>query len=338
MEKIETLLNRDLGRPMDTPKKVNRSAREIPAQTISSLEDGEFTAEMIETLAKQFPIFYYRSCITIHGNWPAIEITRIGGYKNVHQNANGSVEIYYSAIDNTKMNTICEGLRGTQTPFHFSQTSTDRTFRWQKMITKETLAQVRAEMEPLAQQLTNLPIYGYVNLWVARVPWGATYLVLDLHPLAIKTEDVDKVISILSMCTPTQYVERRANYLQEQIKEESARQARSAQYTAEAKAAREQQKAMLDALKPQIAHLPESNDVKVGILVKAASNVGESTAWFTFVRLDGNGSFGRVKISTARSDRPSLDGLEWKERKQMTREELRLHGYRVIQAAQRRAA
>lgn len=123
MKKIETLLNIDTNAKFDTPKKLNRSSKAILPQTVEQLEDGIFTSEMIKELAKSYPVYRYRTCITVHGLWPEVERTRIGGYKNVHQNQNGSVEIYYSAIDKEKINRIREGLEGTGTAWRYSESS-----------------------------------------------------------------------------------------------------------------------------------------------------------------------------------------------------------------------
>lgn len=131
MKKIETLLNIDTNAKFDTPKKLNRSSKLIAAETVEQLEDGIFTTEMIKELARQYPVYRYRTCITVHGQWPEIERTRIGGYKNVHQNQNGSVEIYYSAIDKEKINRIREGLEGTGTAWRIKklQKQWDQTFK-----------------------------------------------------------------------------------------------------------------------------------------------------------------------------------------------------------------
>ena len=57
MKKIEELLNIDLGRKFDTPKKLNRSTSQVRSEIVDELEAGSFTSEMIAELRKDYPIF-----------------------------------------------------------------------------------------------------------------------------------------------------------------------------------------------------------------------------------------------------------------------------------------
>lgn len=82
-----------------TRKVLNRSTKQIPNEYIKSIESGNVTSLMLEELNKIVPVYIYKTCITIHGNLPQIGISYIGGYKNVIQNGNGSIEFRYSAID-----------------------------------------------------------------------------------------------------------------------------------------------------------------------------------------------------------------------------------------------
>jgi len=91
----------------DTPKKLNRSTKKIPMTVIQLIEGGDTSIEMIEKLSKDFPVFIYKSCITIHGIFDT-KTTGVGGYKNLRLNQNGSLEILYSAIDNQKIKGINE--------------------------------------------------------------------------------------------------------------------------------------------------------------------------------------------------------------------------------------
>lgn len=328
MKKIEELLNLDLGHKFDTPKKLNRSRKEIPADIIESLEAGNFTAEDIQTLSRKFPIFRYRTCITVHGSWPAVSITRIGGYKNVHQNQNGSVEIYYSAIDREKIKHIYNVIKaqGPANPWRYSENSTSRNFYIQKPITRETLQQVRAELEPLGKRLAELPIYGYLNLYVAQTPWGQSFLVLSLHPLAIPQEQVSKLIFELTG------LDEAGQKAALEAKEEQERQEKIKieetlkRYREEGERQKAEAEKKRSELIPQIEHLEKCNDIKRGILVKVSSGVssygGRKEPEFIFYRYDGPGAFGRVKISTARSANYNLKGLDWQEAKQRTKEEL----------------
>ena len=83
----------------DTPKKLNRSEVNVPETFINDIEGGAITSSSLKELNKLVPIFVYKTCLTIHGNLGEIGRTYLGGYKNIHQNKNGSLEVKYNAID-----------------------------------------------------------------------------------------------------------------------------------------------------------------------------------------------------------------------------------------------
>ena len=350
MKKIEELLNIDLGRKMDTPKKLNRSAKDIPAEVIDNLEAGKFTAEMIRDLAGGqdgaglfgqqrgggYPIFYYRTCITIHGNWPEISRERIGGYKNVIQNGNGSVEIRYSAIDTGKIKEIIKGLRADRRrPWNYSENSNGRSFDLMEAVTRETLPAVRAKLEPIAREVAELKIYGYLNLYIAQTPWGQSYLVLSVHPLAVPADEVRATILALTGNTEEEQQAREAEKATKDAQDEAERKEASKRYDEERKAQEAAREAKRAELTPQIAHLTECNDVKRGILVKVSKPDAyrtDSRPEFIFIRYDGPGAFGRVKVSSARSEQFDLEGLQWKESRQRSAEDLKaLTGFRLAE-------
>lgn len=324
MKKIEELLKLDTRAKFHTPKKLNRSSKLITAETVEQLEDGIFTSEMIDQLAGEYPVYRYRTCITVHGIWPEVSRTRIGGYKNVHQNQNGSVEIYYSAIDKEKINRIREGLQGTGTAWTYSESSTGRNFHIMKAITKETLQSIREELEPLGKELAEMNIYGFINLYVARTPWGQAYLVLSLHPLAIPETEVSKLILKLSGQPSWEaYEQTRAAYKAQQ--EEDRRQREQEYEATRQRIAAEQAKAKQELetrYRPQVAHLKECRDLSKGILVGIATSSTTPQIQFVFYRKDGNGSFGRVKYSKALSPVLNAKELQWKEMKQAPEAEI----------------
>src|SRR5690606_35982288 len=224
MKKIEELLKLDMRATFDTTKKLNRSALEIPAHVIDALEAGEFTAESIAELAGTYPIFRYRSCITVHGRWPAVSIERIGNYKNVHQNACGSVEIFYSAIDRAKIEQIRAGIRGVQTNFRYSESSTGRVFQMAEPVTRETLPALRAKFQPIAERLASLNIYGHINLYIGQGLWQ-TFLCLDVVPLAIPADQVQTLILELCGMDLSTWAYKYNKYLSACIEEENQRKA-----------------------------------------------------------------------------------------------------------------
>lgn len=338
MKKIEELLKLDMHAKFDTPKKLNRSSLEIPARVIDSLEAGEFTAESIAELAGTYPIFRYRSCITVHGRWPAVSIERIGNYKNVHQNACGSVEIFYSAIDRAKIEQIRAGIRGVQTNFRYSESSTGRVFQMAEPVTRETLADLRAKFQPIAERLAKLNIYGHINLYIGQGLWQ-TFLCLDVVPLAIPADQVQTfILELCGMDAATWTAARAAKDAEEQAEE----QHRQAEREAYARERLEQKNALLAKYeaeyKPKIAHLSECNDITRGVLVKVFTTVTNELQ-FAYYRMDGKGSFGRVNWSKAISTEfvPDLSGLEFKAQKQKPLAEFKLQNFRLLQPLKKAA-
>jgi hypothetical protein len=99
---------------LDT-KKINNRAPEIVhagEAFLDALASDGLTLEMIEALqAKGTPIFKYKTQLTVHGLFPDDVVTRVGGYKNVAINENGSMGIRYNAIDFDKKKRLMESLR-----------------------------------------------------------------------------------------------------------------------------------------------------------------------------------------------------------------------------------
>lgn len=322
MKKLEELLNIDLGRKFDTPKKLNRSNKQVPEQIVNDLEAGKMTSEMLQKLSGNFILFYYRSCVTVHGNWPDVAIERIGGYKNINQNKNGSLEIRWSAIDAEKTRSIADGLKGISSKFYFINNSTDRLFRWTEAVAKETFNEIRAKMQPVAERLAALPIYGYINLYSSPTLWGGVVLVLDVHLLAVLETDVYRTILALANMDSDKYDAVRESYL-EQEKERTEKYQREATARKEAGEAKKKELEQLlnDVYKPQVVGLKQVKAFGNKTLVTIQYARLDDKIKFLFLKKDSGGSFGRIKVSRAIGDTLSLEGLQWKEMKQVKEEE-----------------
>lgn len=304
MKTIDTLLKTTTG-TFDTRKVLNRSDKPIPGDIIERLEDGIFTTEMIDQLAEKFPVFRYETCITIHGAWEQINTRRIGGYANVIQNKNGSVEIRYSAIDSEKVNKANEMFRAAGRGCRINTTSSDRTIQFSKSITKETYETTLSGYKEIASRVSGVNFYGMVQIFVAQA-WGIKYLVLEITPLAIPENSVsDFVLAVLGTdqsgydamveATAKENAERDA-----EIAKAAAIREQKAQKTREA----------VQELAIKIAGLQECTDPTSGVIVKATSTP-DGKPVFVFYR-GSKGSFGRIK--TERASSTSLDAdLEWKE-------------------------
>lgn len=326
MKALEVLLKTTTN-GFDTRKVLNRSSVTIPSDVIENLEDGVFTTEMIDKLAETLPVFRYQTCITIHGAWNHIGNRRIGGYANVIQNKNGSVEVRYSAIDTEKVKKINEMFRAAGKGCRINTTSSDRAIQFSKTVNKENYQSVLEAYNAIAKRISEVNFYGTVQIYTAAA-WGVTYLVLEISPLAIPETSVnDFVLAVLGTS--------RAEYdalVEAQNIENAKREAEFAQ----AAQVREQRalkiKEAIAETEKQILHLRECTDPTRGTLVKASnSNSAEINPIFVFYRAT-KGSFGRLKIDKAISQTFTQD-LQWQEFKQIKPAEFEMFskGCRLVQ-------
>jgi len=101
----------------DKARRVLNVAPDKPANvTANELEDG-MTLEALQGIG--VPVLRYSTQITIHGLIPAFDDTkRVGGYRNLIRNGNGSVGVKYGAIDAAKKDLIARSARATGGKWH----------------------------------------------------------------------------------------------------------------------------------------------------------------------------------------------------------------------------
>lgn len=134
MEKIETLLKIETDN-YATPKKLNRSDRQIPQHVLDQIRSGNVTCEMLDQVSATVPVFKYKTCITLHGHFNLGPVMpRIGGYANILKNQNGSLEVRYNAIDLAKKQRIAQVLRDCKADFRFSIDSQGTEFYSQTQV------------------------------------------------------------------------------------------------------------------------------------------------------------------------------------------------------------
>jgi hypothetical protein len=336
MEKIEVLLKKDLSSSFDTPKKLNRSNKTIDQSVIDQIENKEFTCENIASLALNFPIFKYRTCITIHGLWPQLTVSRIGSYKNVIQNNNGSVEIRYSAIDTKKIYSVAEKLRAIKSNFRFQENSSERGFYWMLPIkTKEDLLLAQTKMKPIAEKLTSLKLYGHVSLYTAR-DFFTNYLVLALIPLALPANMVEPLTLELTGMNAIDLQTKLAEHAELERIENDRRKIENEIYAKDQKEKKEKLIERANEVRKAILHLNECNDITKGTLVKVYYDQTTDKLRFVYYRQIGKGSFGRIKYAKAFTDSytEQLESLTWNEQKQKMQSEFNLKEFRLFQKTQ----
>lgn len=279
----------------DTPKKLNRSSTDVPSEFIEAIEAGEVKSEMIKKLEKNFPIFTYQSCLTIHGNLPTIERSRIGNYKNLIQNKNGSLEIRWSAIDYQAKKSVAKCLRfadkwaareNSQTGIYFEKT--ERTESRQEAL--ELIQTMRKECEAI-----NIDGFTAKMFVTGYSYFGRFYVILTVLPYAINIEPLELIQKLTGL---------EKQYFINKITEENEEQAKRAQ-------ASEQAKQISEAAKDQACEM-----IKTKKMVQISSEIGKAyivatvahnKPAFRFYRISSKGTFGRVIAETYLSFSPELD-------------------------------
>ncbi len=347
MERIETLLKHDMGSDFDTRKTLNRSGAKVPDNILEQIESGSFTCEMIDELAKKFPIFRYQTQITIHGEFDVTN-SRIGGYKNIFQNQNLSLGVKYSAIDTEKINKIREmldRLRIYGSPetdellglnknyFYFIQNSQHRVFRRSQKITKENADVLRAEYLALTNKIKEVSIYGYVDCYIMPRLYDGHDIILDVHPLAIPSSKVNELVYAMLNINEESYNEK-AELLdgiraKKKEKEDAEKEERNKRIEAKLKRRTE----FLEPYKAagdltEIGSLSETT-----MVCKFAVDEGTEPEFtfkeYAFYRIAGKGSFGKLKVQKALSATFDLASLKWEDYKQMKLAEIKIKGWVV---------
>jgi hypothetical protein len=345
MERIETLLKRDMGSEFDTRKTLNRSDIKVPDAILDQIESGSFTCEMINELAKTFPIFRYQTQITIHGQFDVTN-SRIAGYKNIFQNGNLSLGIKYSAIDTEKIEKIRELLDKVQprgagldsTYFYFLRDSQHRLFRRSKGLTKETFEGLKTEYMQLAEKIKEVSIYGYVDCYVTKHPFLGNQIVLDVHPLAIPNEKVMELVCALSNLTQEEYTEKAQKY--DEILAEKKRLRAIEEYEIKEKQKEFEERRSVFAKLFKTENFSESpvglsldNPVicKLNIKENAGCNPEFVFLEYVFYKIAGKGAFGKYKIQRGTSlvaDHTKVTNWEdYKQQKKLS--EIKLKGHEV---------
>lgn len=208
-----------------TPKKLNRSNKNLTTEEIDHIESGYLTSEFITKLSKKLPVFTYKTCITIHGNLPEIQRQYVGGYKNLIQNKNGSLEVRYSAIDNRLKKDIARFI----SPYGWNKREdSTKGIYFEKQCRTSDKAEALSILDTFKQEVENFKIDGllakvYVNGYVY---FGMYYVFFTICPLLIERNAIGIASDI-------------ANVTEEQLRaDEQAREQAEQQRNAEAEAAR----------------------------------------------------------------------------------------------------
>jgi hypothetical protein len=330
---VKSIMQSDAGH-FETPKKLNRSEKEVPADVVQEIEEGAFTSEALEKLASKLPVFRYKTCVTVHGVWPEITRQYIGNYKNVTPNNCGSLAIKYSAIDAGKRRHIADQLQRAGAAMRYSESSTANKFTRPARVTRETYAETRATLSAHMQRVLSVPFLGKAEVNLYSI-FGYYMLALEVSINCIAAENVQAITHALADMTPEQFTANAIVQTQKEEEEERESARRQEQYEADRAARLEKEAQEVQEKARQLAHMPPCCDPsKRGPLVKAAYSHTKGAAVFYFYRCEGEGSFKRVRHSTATAAELPADPntLQWKEQKQRKLNEIILKNYHLLTA------
>lgn len=151
-----------------------RRVLNVAPDTVAQIDAAQLEAGIeLEALADiGVPVFRYQTQITIHGKLPGFdESARIGGYRAIFRNANGSIGVRYLAIDGAKKSIIARATRAKRGEWFASVRSDGLTlnasFRYDQRA--EAIAFANAS-KPLAEM-----VYG--SLYGMALPYGAGFVV-----------------------------------------------------------------------------------------------------------------------------------------------------------------
>jgi len=183
-DKQQVFFNKYIGK-YDTPKKLNRSSKDVNGDFIDLLEDGTVTSRDILKQSQIVPIFTYKTCVTIHGNIPPVKISRIGGYKNIIQNANGSIEVRYSAIDNDLKAEL-----GSYLKDYSSQKNSTNGYYFERTIRTQVREDAIKEIKAQSDFVETFVCDGFkAKMFVSGLNvFGMYYVITTIIPLVIDTD------------------------------------------------------------------------------------------------------------------------------------------------------
>lgn len=178
----------------DKKNKLNRSEKIISTDVLDEIEVG-ISSERLAEITEDVPVFFYKTQITIHGNFPLLTNQYINGYKLLFQNQNGSVGVRYNAIDGYKKNVLMNAIKyNTETNWRYYHCSSQTLFYMQDRVeSKEEAVELSKKYNEIAKTIPNYA-KGMVDCYIGNDGWGRTYICMDLHLNIIPETSLDDYI------------------------------------------------------------------------------------------------------------------------------------------------
>jgi hypothetical protein len=172
----------------DTRKVLNLSKTSITTETLEAIEANGVTLEQLNDLG--VPVCKYKTQITLHGVFPELNAGRVGGYKCLVRNLNGSLGVRYIAVDHAKKHAVYSALHAEG--WHIQKNSSEyfAFFSFGVVTEKAELLKQVETLKEKSKTLNTALFYGSLRVTAYGLPYGGYYsaLVLDLGCLPAGNE------------------------------------------------------------------------------------------------------------------------------------------------------
>lgn len=231
----------------DTRKVLNRSEKEIPQTVLDEIEADGISSERLETLG--VPVFKYKTQVTVHGHFPAVDGGYIGGYKHLIRNDNESVGVRYGAIDYAKKNRIYTALGEVGWSVH-RNSSEWTAWKMSKVgLSKEELLAVLEEYKAEKERIDTSLFFGNVSVALYNNPWFGIFAAIQIEIAACYEKNVAAVIENICGKTESEIEQIVAD---RKAKEEAERIEWRKNYDVELAEEAERKERLLEEIKPQL--------------------------------------------------------------------------------------
>lgn len=190
---------------------------------LDQIEKG-CSLESIEQLVEDgFPVFKYRTQLTIHGIFPKVTTNRIGQYKNLIQNKNKSIGVRWSAVDNSKRNKLMHRLCAIS-DFRYYENSSEHLFYISKRLGDdiEQNKAIAMELVNRAKSIDTSLFYGDVNV-VRLKSWISEYIELRVNLRAFHCQQYNEIVSNFSGKSIDVWTKEYDEYCKREIEEKQKR-------------------------------------------------------------------------------------------------------------------
>jgi len=294
----------DFGQQDTKARRVLNTSKKPAGICAEDIERG-VSLEIMKALP--VPVYFYGTQITIHGDVPGVVLERVGGYKAIIRNANGSIGVRYTAIDAEKKRIVARTCRVSKCKMSYTQSSTGSELH-------KGFHGEKAQADALALK-ASIPDVFIGSAYFARDPYGRLYVVSTFA--AIPEENLWAFIAWLSDGTVQDAATLDALETEAKRKSDADYEARMREYAIERAQREEKEAAMLAPLRKAIiaASLAHYAGVSYSGLVLVAPFVNyhsERLFRYKIYKKHGRG----MKISTvctkALVPRSALDGVKTK--------------------------